>query len=95
MGTLSFFTMPSPAMLKGLLQGILRDFLIAAKAVSDINVVQIATALASLLGSPGLSLNRKPRSTMGAEGRFRKVLEMAPRAGEVDVETGPAPFTKL
>jgi hypothetical protein len=93
----SFFTNPEdnrpsfsailfPAVIKGLLQVILRYLLVAIIAVTDINIVQIAATLATLLGSPRLPLYRQPRSTLGAVGRIRKVLEMATRAGEVDVE---------
>lgn len=87
--------MPFPAVLRGLLQVILRYLLIAIAAVSDINIVQKAATLATLLDSPGLSLNRQPRPTLGAVGGIRKVLEVTTRTGQVDVEVGTTPFTKL
>ena len=82
-------------MLKGLFQVILHYLLIAIKAVSDINIVLIAATLATLLGPSGLSLNRQPRSTLGAVGRIRKVNEMATGTGEVHVEVGTTLFAKF
>lgn len=87
--------MTFPAVLRCLLQVILRYLLIAIGAVGDVNIVQKAATLATLLGSPGLSLNRQSRPTLGAVGRIRKVLEVATRASEVDVKVGTTPFTEL
>jgi len=95
MRSLSFFIMPFPAGLRGLLQVILRYLLIAIAAVNDINIVQKAATLATLLRSPRLSLNRQPRPTLRAIARIRKVLEMATRTGEADVEVGTTPLTKF
>ena len=65
-------------------------------AVSDINVVQIAATLATLLSSPRLPLNnRQSRPTLGAVRGIRKVLEMTTRAAEVDVKARTTPLTKL
>ena len=64
-------------------------------AVSGINIVKIAATLAALLGPLGLSLNRQPRSTLGAVVRIRKVITMATGTGEVHVKVGTTLFTKF
>ena len=78
--------MPFRAMIKGLFQIILHYLLIATIAVNGINIVEISATLATLLGPPGLSLNRQPRPTLGAKGRIWQVLEMATRTGVFNVE---------
>jgi hypothetical protein len=87
--------MPFPAELKGLFQVILHYLLIATIAVSDINIVWIAATLATLLCPSGLSLNRQPRSTLGAVGHVWKVIAMAAGTGEVHVEVGTTLFAKF
>jgi small-conductance mechanosensitive channel len=57
--------MPFSRMLEGLFRDFLEDFLIAIIAVSGINVIEITTTLAALLGPHGLSLDRESRTTLG------------------------------
>lgn len=80
---------------KGLFRIVLKYLLIAIIAVNGINIVEIAAALATLLGPPGLSLNRKPSPTLRAVRRIRKVLKTATRTGEANGEGGTTLFTKF
>ncbi len=80
---------------EGLFRIILQYFLIAAIAVNGINIILITATLATLLSPPGLSMNRQPRSTIGAEGRIRKVFDMATGTGEVHLEAGTTLFAEF
>jgi len=74
---------------------ILHYLLIAAIAVSGINIVGIAATLAPFLGAPWFFLNGEPHPALGAVSRIRKVLQMTTRTGEANVEVGPALFTEF
>jgi len=82
-------------MAMGLFHIILHYLLVATIAINGINIVGISTTLATLLGTPGLSLHRQPRPTLGAKCRIRNILEMATGTCEVNVETGTTLFTKF
>jgi hypothetical protein len=74
---------------------ILYYLLIAIIAVSGINIVEIATTLAPFLVTPWFFLNGEPHPALSAVGGIRKVLQMAPRTDEADVEAGSALFTEF
>lgn len=79
----------------GLFHIILHYLLVATKAINGINIIDISTTLATLLGTPWLSLQRQPRPTLGAKCRIRNVLEMATGTCEDNVEIGTTLFAKF
>jgi hypothetical protein len=86
---------PFPVFPKALFPEILHYLLIATIAVNGIDIVEITTTLAPLLGTLWFSLNGQPRPTLGTVGRIREILEMAPGASIARTEVRTTLFTEF
>ena len=74
---------------------VLSKVIVATIAVTGIDIVEITTTLAPLLGTLWFPSNGQPRPTLGTVGRIREILEMAPGASIARTEVRTTLFTEF